>query len=112
MQKIGTAALAAAMMMCVAGAQAGDAQMGRGVLEKKGCWQCHGYEGQGGVAGPRLANTELPEEGFISFVHNSNGAMPPYSEKIISDKELSDVYAYLQARPKPADPKTIPLLSD
>ena len=90
---------------------AGDAAKGKVVFEKKGCWQCHGYEGQGGVAGPRLANTQLPEEALISFVHNTNAAMPPFSEKLISDAELSDIYAYVQSKPKPADPKTIPLLN-
>ena len=90
---------------------AGDAAKGKATFEKKGCWQCHGYEGQGGAAGPRLANTQLPEEALISFVHNTNAAMPPFSEKLISDAELSDIYAYVQSKPKPADPKTIPLLN-
>ncbi len=90
---------------------AGDAVKGKATFVGKGCWQCHGYEGQGGSAGPRLANTQLPEDAVISFVHNTNGIMPPFSEKLISDAELSDIYAYLQSRPKPADPKTIPLLN-
>ena len=90
---------------------AGDATKGKAVFVGKGCWQCHGYEGQGGSAGPRLANTQLPEDAVISFVHNTNGIMPPFSEKLITDAELSDIYAYLQSRPKPADPKAIPLLN-
>jgi ubiquinol-cytochrome c reductase cytochrome c subunit len=105
------AAGVAGMMMLGAGAAfAGDAQKGSATFREKGCWQCHGYEGQGGAAGPRLANTQLPEDGLIVFVHNTAAAMPPYSEKLISDEQLSDIYAYLQSRPKPADPKTIPLL--
>ena len=104
------AAGVAAMMFCAGAATAGDAQKGASTFREKGCWQCHGYEGQGGAAGPRLANTQLPEDGLIAFVHNTNGAMPPFSEKLVSDAQLSDIYAYLQSRPKPADPKTIPLL--
>ena len=44
--------------------------------------------------------------------HETNAAMPPYSEKILSDDELADIYAYLKAVPKPVDYKTIPLLKD
>ncbi|MEN9708902.1 MAG: hypothetical protein RIQ68_1310 [Pseudomonadota bacterium] len=110
MKKLFTLSLFAASLIA-APALAGDATKGKAVFVGKGCWQCHGYEGQGGSAGPRLANTQLPEEALISFVHNTNAAMPPFSEKLISDAELSDIYAYLQSRPKPADPKTIPLLN-
>jgi hypothetical protein len=28
--------------------------------------------------------------------------MPPYTEKVVSDAELADIYAFLQARPRPA----------
>jgi mono/diheme cytochrome c family protein len=37
--------------------------------------------------------------------------MPPYSEKILSNEDLADIYAYLQSIPKAADYKTIPLLN-
>ena len=36
--------------------------------------------------------------------------MPPYAEKILSDSDLADIYAYLQTIPKP-DYKSIPLLN-
>jgi mono/diheme cytochrome c family protein len=104
-------AIAAALMAGVTTAHAGDPKKGREIYVEKSCWSCHGYEGQGGVAGPRLSNTELPEEGFISFVHNSNGTMPPFSEKIIASQELADVHAFLLSLPKPPDAKTIPLLN-
>ena len=111
MQKLASiAAIAAVTVLGAQTASAGNADNGRKVFEQKGCWQCHGYEGQGGAAGPRLANTQLAEEGLITFVHASNGPMPPYSKKLISDEQLADIWAYLQSRPKPADPKTIPLL--
>ena len=91
-------------------APAGDVARGLEKFSTIGCWQCHGYEGQGGSAGLRIANTQLNEEQLIAFVHTTNGPMPPFSEKLVSNAELSDVYAYLQSRPKPADPDTIPLL--
>jgi hypothetical protein len=37
--------------------------------------------------------------------------MPPYTEKVLSDQELADIYAYLQAIPTAPAFTTIPLLS-
>jgi cytochrome c553 len=37
--------------------------------------------------------------------------MPPYLTKVISDAEVADLYAFLQAQPKPAPAKSIPLLN-
>jgi mono/diheme cytochrome c family protein len=105
-----TIALAFALATITCAAQAASVDNGKKTFEEKGCWQCHGHEGQGGVAGPRLANTQLSEEALIAFVHGTNGAMPPFSSKLVSDQELSDVFAFLQARPKPRDPASIPIL--
>ena len=111
MKKLVTVALSAALVTFAGAAlAAGTADKGKAIFTQKGCWQCHGYEGQGGSAGLRIANTQLNEEQLIAFVHTTNGPMPPFSEKLVSNAELSDVYAYLQSRPKPADPDTIPLL--
>jgi hypothetical protein len=33
--------------------------------------------------------------------------MPPYTEKVVSDAELVDMYAFLQARPRPASIETL-----
>jgi hypothetical protein len=37
--------------------------------------------------------------------------MPPYSEKILPDEELTDIHAYLLSIPKAANYKSIPLIS-
>jgi mono/diheme cytochrome c family protein len=37
--------------------------------------------------------------------------MPPFSDKILSDGDLADIYAYLQSIPKPPDVSSIPLLN-
>jgi hypothetical protein len=37
--------------------------------------------------------------------------MPPYTQKVVSDAELVDIYAFLQSLPQPTDPKNIPLLN-
>ena len=92
---------------------AGSPEKGKEAFIKHGCFECHGTVGQGSVATSRgkvLYNTELPVEAFIAFVRGTNRAMPPYSEKILSDADLTDIYAYLESLPKPADYKTIPLL--
>ena len=93
---------------------AASAEKGKRAFIQHGCWQCHGFVGQGSVAssgGKVLTRTELPIEGFMAFVRGTNRAMPPYSEKILPDADLADIYAYLQSVPKPADYKTIKLLN-
>ena len=44
-------------------------------------------------------------------MRTTNGAMPPYSEKILPNDDLEDIHAYLSSIPKPKDYKSIPLLS-
>jgi ubiquinol-cytochrome c reductase cytochrome c subunit len=91
-------------------AAAGDAAKGRIAFEKNGCWQCHGYVGQGGAAGKTLAPKPMAYEAFNVFVRNSNGQMPPYPKEILSDADLADIHAYLQSVPASRDYKSIPLL--
>jgi hypothetical protein len=37
--------------------------------------------------------------------------MPPYTEKVLSNQDMADIYAFLQARPLPLASKLIPLLA-
>ncbi|HYS75681.1 MAG TPA: cytochrome c [Burkholderiales bacterium] len=90
---------------------AGSAEKGKLAYVKHGCWQCHGFTGQGGVTGPKLAPNPIPPEALSAFVRNSAGAMPPYQKAILSDEDLADIHAYLQSLPKPPDYKSIPLLN-
>ena len=57
------------------GAVAGDAAKGKIAYVKNGCYQCHGFVGQGGQAGPKLAPKAMPEEAFVNFVRTTNRAM-------------------------------------
>jgi ubiquinol-cytochrome c reductase cytochrome c subunit len=80
---------------------------------KAGCWQCHGTEGQGSAAtsaGKVLAPDPMPLEALTTFVRSTNRAMPPYSEKVLSNEDLADIHAFLSTIPKPKDLKSIPLL--
>jgi len=105
----------AALLIGQAGAWAASAEHGKAAFIQHGCWECHGTMGQGSIAtsgGKRLAPDPLPWDTFAGFVRSSNGNMPPFSEKILSDADLADIYAYLQSIPKPPDAKSIPLLKD
>jgi mono/diheme cytochrome c family protein len=105
---IGFAALVA-LGLQVCAADAASPEHGKAVFMKMGCWQCHGTVGQGG-AGPRIAPDPIPDETFAAFLRTTSRAMPPYREKILSDGDLADIYAYLQSIPKPANAQNIPLL--
>jgi ubiquinol-cytochrome c reductase cytochrome c subunit len=102
---------AAAVLIHQAGAAAASPDKGKMAFQKNGCWQCHGLQGQGGVTGPKLAPDPLPLEGLAGFVRSTNGPMPPYPEKILSNEDLADIHAYLQSIPQPPDYKAIPLLA-
>src|SRR5688572_22907069 len=56
-----------------------DADNGRRVYMKTGCYQCHGREGQGSPAtGPRLGPNPSPFTAFAAWVRQPKGDMPPY----------------------------------
>ena len=107
---IGLAALAAGLVLGQASALAASAEKGKSEFLQHGCWQCHGYQGQGGV-GPKLAPNPIPFDTLSSFVRTTSRQMPPFSTQILSDEDLADIYAYLQSVPKSPDPGSIPLLS-
>jgi ubiquinol-cytochrome c reductase cytochrome c subunit len=95
------------------GAVAASAENGKKAYVQNGCWQCHGFEGQGSIAasgGRVIADTKLPQDAFMSYVRNPTGAMPPFRAQMISDADLADIYAYLESRPKPKSAQDIPLL--
>jgi mono/diheme cytochrome c family protein len=103
----------AASVVAPGAALAASVDNGKTAFVQHGCWQCHGYEGQGSVttsAGRVIADTQLPAEAFAAYVRHPTGAMPPFSAAILSDADLADIYAYLEARPKPQAAKDIPLL--
>jgi mono/diheme cytochrome c family protein len=103
--------LAAALFLSVIAAQAqGDAAKGKNLFVVKGCYQCHGYDGHGG-AGAKLAPRPIPVAALIAYVRHPAGAMPIYSAKVMSDAELTDIWAFLKSIPDPKSAKDIPLLN-
>jgi ubiquinol-cytochrome c reductase cytochrome c subunit len=84
---------------------------GKKLFASDGCYQCHGYEGQGSSAtGPRLGPRPLPLASFSKYVRRPTGQMPPYTTKVVSDSDLEKIYAFLEARPAPPAVNTIPQL--
>jgi cytochrome c1 len=49
-------------------------------------------------------------DGFLHQLREPINQMPPYEAVVLSDKEATDIYAYIKAMPAPPDPKSLPLL--
>lgn len=79
-------------------APAGDAGAGRILFDRDGCYECHGHLGQGG-AGARIAPNPIPFAAFSKYVRQPAGEMPPYTAKVVSDRDLANIYAFLQSIP-------------
>lgn len=89
----------------------GNAETGKALFMKIGCYQCHGREGQGSTAtGPRLNQNPITYSRFIAYIRKPTGEMPPYTAKVVSEQQAADLFAYLQSLPKPAPIGSIPLL--
>ena len=90
----------------------GNPENGKRLFMRNGCFECHGTVGQGTLAGARIGPPPLNAQGVIRYVRRPAGQMPAFTEKVMSDQELTDVYAYLKTIPPPKAAKDIPLLND
>ena len=118
------AAGAAAVLICVAGpwhmaraedAPSGDAVEGKRLFLADGCFTCHGRSGQGGAMNsptPVLAKTEMPFDGFKGQLRQPVNEMPAYSEAVMSDKQIADIYAFVKSLPGRRPAKDFPLLNN
>ena len=96
------------------GAPPGSAERGKKVFMEQLCYTCHGTAGQGGDrgSGPKIYPNPFPFSAFATQVRKPRQAMPPYSDKHVSDQDLADIYHYLfSTKPSPAA-KDIPLLKN
>jgi ubiquinol-cytochrome c reductase cytochrome c subunit len=89
----------------------GNAENGKRQFVKLGCYTCHGYQGQGGTAGAKLAPHPIADNALIAYVRHPAGSMPPFTKKVVSDQDLKDIHAYLASVPAPPPAKDIPLLN-
>ncbi len=96
-------------------APAGDAVEGKRIYLAVGCFLCHGRSGQGGSfngPAPILAKTAMPFDGFKGQLRQPANEMPAYSEKVMTDKEIADIYAFVQSLPGPRPAKDMKIFSD
>jgi mono/diheme cytochrome c family protein len=121
-ERIAVVALATALAMAAPGvsvkaqdAPQGDAANGKRIFLADGCFTCHGRSGQGGSyngPAPILAHTALPFDGFKGQIRNPVNDMPAYSNAILSDKDIADIYAFVTSLPGPGSPKDHPILNN
>jgi mono/diheme cytochrome c family protein len=86
---------------------------GQRLFVKYGCYECHGYLGQGSTStgGTRLGPPQIPLSAFVSYVREPTGQMPPYTAQVISNEDLAEIYNFLKSIPSPPPLKSIPLLN-
>jgi ubiquinol-cytochrome c reductase cytochrome c subunit len=102
------------LLVSVAGAAdpSGNPKAGEERFMRVGCYECHGTVGQGGIAGMRIVPMPLPWLGFQVYVRRPGGQMPAFSDKVLPDAELADIYAYLTSLPSGRGAAEISLLHD
>jgi mono/diheme cytochrome c family protein len=87
----------------------GNVANGKKLFDTIGCFECHGWAGQGGGAGPKLIDPPA-YPAFLVQLRTPRQAMPPFTTKVLSDQQAADIYSYVQTFPKPPNVNSIPLL--
>ena len=93
----------------------GDAANGKRIYLALGCFTCHGRSGQGGAyngPAPVLAHTALPFDGFKGQVRNPVNDMPAFSDAVLADKDLADIYVFVTGLPGAGSAKDIAILNN
>ena len=93
----------------------GDAVEGKRLYLAVGCFTCHGRSGQGGAMNgpvPALAKTAMPFDGFKGQLRRPADEMPAYSEKVMTDREIADIYAFVESLPGRRPTKDMKILND
>jgi mono/diheme cytochrome c family protein len=101
---IGSVIACAVLLATILGARAAQAQApgasvasGKSIFASAGCIACHGVQAQGTTLAPAIAPPPLDLPAMISYVRQPTGKMPAVAEATVSDKQLGDVFAYLQS---------------
>jgi mono/diheme cytochrome c family protein len=93
----------------------GDAVEGKRLYLAVGCFACHGRSGQGGAMNgpvPALAKTGMPFDGFKGQLRQPADEMPAYSEKVMTDRQIADIYAFVQSLPGRRPTKDMKIFDD
>jgi mono/diheme cytochrome c family protein len=96
-------------------APAGDVAKGKRIYLADGCFTCHGRSGQGGAyngPAPILAKTQMPFDGFKGQLRAPSNDMPAYSDAVMSEQDIADIYAFVQSLPGRGNAKNIAILND
>src|ERR1700688_4752351 len=74
---------------------AGKIEHGKLIYNSSGCYECHGRVGQGSrFSGARIGPPPIDSSAFIQYVRQPAGQMPPYTSRVLSDGELSDIFMF------------------
>ena len=107
-----SATLVAGFTSARAADKPGNVSRGKQLYMATGCYQCHGTRGEGGGnAGPRLAPGPMPFEGLVLQLRRPRARMPLYTDVVMPDTDVADIYAYLLSIPKGRTAAEIPILS-
>jgi len=90
----------------------GNVDNGKKLFAAYGCYECHGRQGAGASTGPRIGPPVISLIAILRYVRAPTGQMPPYTAKVVSDQDLTDIYTYLKSLPPPPSASTIPLLNE
>ncbi len=94
-----------AVLAC-AQSPAADAKHGKELFLSYACYSCHSFDGHGG-AGARLVPMPLNQAGFIAIRPQRRAHAVRTAAKVISDAQLTDIYAYIKTLPTSPDAKNI-----
>jgi ubiquinol-cytochrome c reductase cytochrome c subunit len=90
---------------------ASNVDKGKQLFMANACYFCHGTVGQGlAINGARIGPPSRAAASFIAYVRRPSGAMPAFTNKILSDADLTEIYAFLRSMPTARAAKDIPLL--
>ena len=101
-------------LACAQDVPSGDAANGKR-LYLATCFVCHGRSGQGGAMNgpaPILARTAMPFDGFKAQLREPISDMPAYSEAVMSDQQIADIYAFVETLSGPLPTKDMAIFKD
>ena len=107
-------ALAAALPGAVRSqdAPAPDVAKGERDYQETGCYACHGTAGHGGAwQGPKLSPDPLPYPLFLRQIRQPSRSMPRYTDRVLTDAEVANIYAWLRTLPRGKPASDIGLLN-
>ncbi|TPG22416.1 hypothetical protein EAH87_00960 [Sphingomonas koreensis] len=84
---------------------------GRRIFAAVGCYQCHGYAGQGGNAGPALAGLSLSDAAIKAYIRAPRRVMPAFGAAILPDASFPPLLAYIRSLGGGRAAADIPLLA-